>query len=353
MTLLARVAESIYWMARYLERAEDTARLVSVNAELLLDLPRAQSPGWGPLISILGMDQDYYARFPGAAEERVIAFLTGDRENRSSILSCLHAARENARGTREIVPRPVWEAINHLHHATARRLERPLGRYDLVGFLEGVSTGYQKIKGLISGTMTQDEAYDMLMLGRRMERADMTTRIVDVRAANLMAVDRDATAPYDAILWTNILKSLSGEHMYKRWQPRVSAEAVLRFVLQYPEFPRSVAHCLADAKRRLACLPQNARSLARIAELEVLLATARLTRIDRSALHGFLDQIQAALGNLHSAIAETYFDVRAVGAGENGGQDSGEREGQRQTRGASLDQARGQGQKQEQGTREG
>jgi uncharacterized alpha-E superfamily protein len=309
MSLLSRAAENIYWMARYLERAEDTAKLIEVNAQLLLDLPREQSPGWGPLITILGMDASFFERFPEASEQHVIAFLTGDPDNPGSVLYCLRGARENARGTRDIVPRAVWEDINDLYYSAQEALEEVSGRYELFGLLDAVVTRCQKIKGLISGTMTQDEAHDMLMLGRRVERADMTTRVVDVRTANLIKLDVEASQPCDELLWANILKSLSGDQMYKRWNPRIKASAVLRFLIQNADFPRSVAHCLADAKTRIEALPGNGAPLSRLAELDVKVRTARLDGIGRSALQNLLDELQIGVARLHDAIAATYFAV--------------------------------------------
>jgi uncharacterized alpha-E superfamily protein len=307
MSLLARAAENIYWMARYLERAEDTAKLVEVNAQLLLDLPREESPGWGPLIDILGMQEAFGKRFATPAEDDVIAFITGDPDNTGAIVHCIKAARENARGTRDIVPRAVWEDINDLFHYAQKMPGQATGRYGLFGLLDGVVTRCQKVKGLISGTMTRDAAYDMLVLGRRIERADMTTRIVDVRTANLMQLDHEIPRPFEELLWTNILKSLSGDQMYRRWHSRVHAGAVLRFLLQAPDFPRSVAHCLLDARHRLETLPRNTAPLAPLAEVDVKVRTARLQGIGRAPLHNLLDALQIGLARLHGAIEQTYF----------------------------------------------
>ncbi|TVR61952.1 MAG: alpha-E domain-containing protein, partial [Candidatus Competibacteraceae bacterium] len=184
--MLSRVAQNIYWMARQIERAEDTARLINVNSNLLLDLPRNTTFGWLPLIFIVGAEKLFFEKDPNrlADQSNVVRFLISDRDHPSSIISSLAAARENLRTTRDTVPPEAWEQINGLYIYARDHVPSRRGRFE---FLRRVIQGAQQINGLLAGAMSRTAAYDFVRLGRYLERADMTTRILDVRSANLLA----------------------------------------------------------------------------------------------------------------------------------------------------------------------
>jgi uncharacterized alpha-E superfamily protein len=141
--MLSRVAENIYWMARYVERAENTARLVRVNANLLLDLPRGIAPGWEPLVSIMGMDREFRQRYTRVSERNVVKFLLGDSSNHCSILSSLRAARENCRTVRDIIPRSGWEQLNELYLVAKENLHAGLTKSGRHGYLARIIAGSQ------------------------------------------------------------------------------------------------------------------------------------------------------------------------------------------------------------------
>ena len=338
--MLSRVAQNIYWMARQIERAEDTARIINVNSNLLLDLPRNTTFGWLPLIFIVGAEDQFFEKDPNrlADESAVVKFLIGDRDNPGSIISSLAAARENLRTTRDTVPQDSWEQVNSLYIYARDYIPTRRGRYE---FLRRVVQGVQQINGLLSGAMCRTAAYDFVKLGRYLERADMITRILDVRSANLLPrtgqpttgesrqeqdsakpdqsqsqsqsqstiSERQEQDPFENIQWMSVLKSLSAYQMYRQQvRLRVRGPDVIKFLLQNKMFPRSVACCLTQMEMCLQDLPKNAPVLASIADLREKLNSAAVPELAREGLHEFIDEMQVGLGQLHSQIATVYFD---------------------------------------------
>jgi len=310
--MLSRVAESIYWMARYVERAENTARMVNVNMNLMLDLPRAVRPGWDRLVEISGAAPLFDELHRRADERVVMRFLLGDLRNPGSMLSSLNQARENARTIRDIIPREAWEQLNTLYRESQDGIARGLtqkGRFD---YLRGVIRGSQTLTGILAGCMTQDHGYAFLKVARNLERADMTTRIIDVRSADLLGGESkeadELLAPYANLQWMSVLKSLTGYQMYRReMQVRVQRPEVLRFLLQNERFPRAVNHCLGQVEQCLAQLPRSddSRRIARAVTKRV--EAAPLEELDQAALHEFIDQLQLGMGEIHESISATYF----------------------------------------------
>jgi uncharacterized alpha-E superfamily protein len=322
--MLSRVARHVYWMARYIERAEDTARLISVNANLLLDLPRTTDFGWEPLIFITGSEALFYENYDRPDELSAIKFLLGDRENPGSILSSLSSARENLRTTRDVVPREAWEQINDLYLYVRDHLEMGMSRRGRYEFLKRITQGAQQVTGLLSGTMTHSAAYYFVRMGRNLERAEMTTRILDVRSANLLIrqsqsqfQDNQEQAqeqtlqelnPFENIQWMSVLKSLNAYQMYRQQvRLRVGGPDVLKFLLQDPQFPRTVYHCLSELESCLGKLQKNAEMLDSIADLKRRLTTANVPELAREGLHEFIDNLQIGLGHIHEQISATYF----------------------------------------------
>src|SRR5690606_1028739 len=224
--MLSRVAESIYWMARYLERAENTARMVMVNANLLLDLPKGAQPEWQPLVTITGATDQFEAKGRRYEERAVVMFLLGDRDYPGSVINSLRAARENARTIRDIMPREAWEQINELNIYARDHLDAGLSKRGRHLYLKRLILGVQTITGMFSGTMTKGQGYQFLVMGRSIERADMTTRIIDVRSADLLE-DSPDLRPFRTIQWVSVLKSLTAYQMYRQSrQARVTRSEV-------------------------------------------------------------------------------------------------------------------------------
>ena len=314
--MLSRVAENIYWLGRYIERAENTARIVGVNANLLLDLPKGLAPGWRPLIDITGANAQFEEHYKDYSERNVVRFLLGDERNPGSIIAALGAARENCRTIRDIVPREAWELLNELYLYAREELAKGTTKGGRHTYLKYIILGNQSINGLLSGTMPHDQGYEFLHLGRFLERADMTTRIIDVRSANLLPEEATDLRPFETIQWVSVLKSMTGYQAYRRLeQVRVQRAPVLRFLFRNQEFPRSVNHCVDACRASLQKLPRNDGALRVAGRLKRALEAEDPIQLEQSQLHAFIDELQLAIGELHGAIAETWFPPPAAAAG--------------------------------------
>ncbi|WP_049630321.1 alpha-E domain-containing protein [Cellvibrio sp. pealriver] len=310
--MLSRVAERIYWLGRYMERCENTARLVNVNSNLLLDLPSGVRVGWGSLIDISGTGSYFKKDTLSADEKTVVHFMLADKDNPASLINSLSFARENSRITREIMPMEAWELINDLYHYIRDRAEKVTSRRDRSIMLLHVISSVQQFTGLLAGCMSHNNAYDLIRIGRNLERADMSTRIVDVGLVNLLPHlsigGTEVLEPYDNILWMSVLRSLSAYQMYRQHvRDRVNANAVVSFLLQNEDFPRAVSHCLKQLEQCLWALPNSEKVLAAIVNIQHKLDEADLDRLLQSGLHEYIDELQLEIGNLHFKIAETWF----------------------------------------------
>jgi uncharacterized alpha-E superfamily protein len=306
--MLSRVAEHIYWMARYIERAENTARLINVNTNLILDLPKSANIGWMPIIEILGTEQLFNEQYDSPEERNVLRFIISDQKNPGSIVSSLALARENARTIRDIIPRETWERINDLFMFAKSNAQSGIARRHRYDYLSKVITGAQTITGQLAGTMLHDIGYDFLRMGRNLERTDMTTRIIDVRSADLFEHEHEALTPYESIQWMSVLKSLTAYQMYRRSvQVRVSRPYVLRFILKDRNFPRAVSHTLGEVEACLASLPRNKEVKKQLGEMQKFVLNADPAVLKQNELHKFIDAMQLKLIQFHETVAETYF----------------------------------------------
>ena len=210
--MLSRVAERLYWMGRYLERVESTARLVSAYTNQILDLPKGVDPGWQQLVGINGSNAIFEGHYQNYDERNTVKFLLADEFNPGSIISGLNAARENVRTTRDVLPTEAWDHTNELYLYCREHAANGVLRKHRFTFLKQVVIRCQQITGLLTGTMSHDQPCNFVRLGRNLERGDMTTRIVD-SAVTLLMPRIEAPAPYDSLLWVNVLKSLSAFQM--------------------------------------------------------------------------------------------------------------------------------------------
>jgi uncharacterized alpha-E superfamily protein len=310
--MLARVVENVYWLSRYLERAENTARIIGVNTNLLLDLPGGIAPGWLPLVDISGNRAEFDARHESrntrGDERDVVQFLIADGKNPGSICSSLAAARENARTLREILPSEAWELLNEFFSEFTRDLATGISKRTRFDFLKRVVITLQSIAGMLDGTMNRNDAHTFATLGRNLERADMTSRIVDVRSAQLLPAATPELRPFETVQWMSVLKSLSGHQMYRlRMRTRVKRTDVLHFLLRDDQFPRSCQFCLTQLEHSLKPLPRSEGVLEQIEAAAKFIERAPLGTLDQPGLHELIDNIQLHIHNLHNGIAESYF----------------------------------------------
>jgi uncharacterized alpha-E superfamily protein len=308
--MLSRVAESLYWMARYLERAENTARFINSTTQVLLDLPRGASFGWDTLLKVAGLDALYNKHYVTANEADIMRFLILDERNPGSIFASIHSARENTRTFREVLPMEIWERINGLYLYTLENAALAThGRSQRYQVLNGIIERRQSVIGLLVGSMSHDLAYQFLQLGRSLERADMTTRIIDVNSAVNLPLDGTAGMARER-LWMSTLNALSAFQMYRQHVGvHVEGPQVARYLLTDPHFPRTVTHCLGEIENALSVLSDNQMPLhaARVAwrRLEAM----NFDDVSPAVLHEHLDQIQVDLASLHDAISRKYFSL--------------------------------------------
>jgi uncharacterized alpha-E superfamily protein len=317
--MLSRVADSIYWMSRYIERAENVARFIDVNLHMMLDLPMGSAEQWAPLVITTGDDVPFTERYGTATQESVMQFLTFDRENPNSIISCLRAARENARSVREIISSEMWEQVNTFYlmvNAAAsggRALESP---YD---FFSEIKKASHLFEGLTNSTMAHGEGWHFCRLGRLLERADKTSRILDVKYFILLPSAADVGTPFDDIQWAAVLRSTSAFEMYRKRHHLLSPDRIVDFLLLDREFPRSVQYCLIKADESLHAISGTPIGTFRnpaeqhLGQLRAELAYAPVQEILAEGLHEFLDALQTKLNSVGDGIFATFFALRPIG----------------------------------------
>lgn len=305
--MLSRVAENLYWMARYMERAENTARLINAVTLMMLDMPRARF-GWDALIRITGLDHLFIEHYPEANEGSTIRFLLNSEHNPSSIIASITRARENTRSFREILPWESWEWVNELYLYARGHLGEELDRRRRYEVLQGIIRRRQSISGLLAGTMSRDAAFQFLRIGRSVERADMTSRVLDVSHAVTVPYQDLENAPYTDLLWMNILKALSAYQMFRRQVGgHTSEEKVASFLLKDASFPRAVMHCFVELSEALGQLPQAHSLRGQINRNIRSLAESSAENLRAYTLHDFIDLIQRGLIEFDADLHTVYF----------------------------------------------
>ncbi len=325
--MLSRVADSIYWMSRYVERSENIARSIEVNYNLALDLgPPSDLPSetgsragnhWSPLISTTGNHEAFYAKYESAEERDVIWFLTFDEENPNSIISCLSAARENARTVRDMISSQMWEELNkfYLMVRDARKDESILA--SPFEFFGKVKLGGSLLEGVAESTMSRGEAWHFRRLGVAIERADKTSRILDVKYYLLLPNVSDVGTPFDTNQWVALLKSVSALEMYRKEHGRTTPMQVAEFLILDRHFPRSMHFCVLRAEDSLLSItgskPGTFRTVAeqRMGRLRSELDYGNIHEIIAGGIHEFIDRFQSQLNLVGEAVRETFFAAPA------------------------------------------
>ncbi|MBP6681770.1 MAG: alpha-E domain-containing protein [Halioglobus sp.] len=315
MMMLSRVAERLYWMARYLERAEDTARLTKAYTHLIMDIPAGSEPGWDILVRILDAQAQFSEHHRACNEQNVLKFLIAEEDNPGSVHFCVRAARENVRTTRDVLPEEVWEHVNGLYLFSQEHAAKSVGRRNRHQFLDQVITRCQMISGLLMSTLCRDHAYRFIKLGALLERADMTTRIIDVGAGALLGNERLSTA-VDPLIWASLLQSLSAMGTYRRTiGPLVEASTVVNFVFREPTLPRSVRFCLDGIRRELLPLTHHEAAIRVLDQSLQGLEQFNAETAERQQLHDFIDHFQLELNTLGNMISSTWFMSRVETSG--------------------------------------
>lgn len=308
--MLSRVADSVFWMARYVERAENVARFIDVNHNLTLDLGEELGDQWAPLVYTTGDHEAFFKRYPSATRENVLRFLTFDTENGNSILSCLSGARENARTAREIISSDMWEELNRFYLLVRDAVREALPcDHD---FFARIKRASHLLIGTTDATMSHGEAWHFARMGRLLERADKTSRILDVKYFILLPNATDVGTTLDVTQWSALLRSTSALEMYRRSHGRIVPLKVIDFLLLDRQFPRSVRYCVGGAEESLHAItgtPDGMFGNRAEQELGRLRSELDFTSIDdviQTGLHEFIDDVQQRLNGTGEAIYKTF-----------------------------------------------
>lgn len=305
--MLSRAAERVYWAGRYLERAENTARIVQQYSQLLLDLPGEVEVGWHELIQIFGAGGNFAGARHADEERATLEFLLSDPDSGSSLNFCIRMARDNIRNLRDLLPQESWESVNELHQYARRKLKGTAAGENRFEVLSDCIGRCQQINGILAGTMSHENPYFFLMLGQGIERADMTSRIIDVAAAYLQQNER-IVLRYGSTLWTNVLKSVSGFQMYRQYcQPEVEGVAVIDFLLNDATFPRAVCASILSARGMAESLPSCDHLLHALDKTSHALPSPLPDDLDGALVSEMMDTLQQRLADAHAAVVETWF----------------------------------------------
>ena len=312
--MLSRVANSIYWMTRYIERAENIARFITVNLHLTLDFPAEASRQWQPIIMATGDHLLFEERYGNDySAENVIHFLALDQAYANSIISSLKAARENARSVREIISSEMWEQVNRSYLELKDPDAADSASRNPHKFFKIITMRGHMFTGLLYATMSHGEAFQFALTGLLLERADKTSRILDVKYFILLPRAGEVNTPYDSIQWAAVLKSASALEMYRKRFHRITPKQVCDFLIFDTEFPRSIRYCLKkgeQALHKISGAPVGAVSNPAEKSLGRLCADLDYSDIDEviaMGMHEYLDSLQTKVNTVGNHIHEAFF----------------------------------------------
>jgi len=315
--MLSRVADSLYWMSRYAERAENIARILDVNLQLMLDMPKLgaeeQKLLWEPVLRSTGDYDDFYKFHKETTSENVIDCLTLNPKNSNSIVSCITTARENARHVREQISLEMWEEINRTYlwmkSQTLKKIQKQ-GPYE---FFTAVKNASHLFQGITDGTMTHGEDWDFIQVGKYLERADMTTRILDANDEIFIKTPAKATHTGGTLQWSAILRSCSSHDAYRKFYvAQVEPDKVVEFLILNEFFPRSIRFCAQELNyslRRISgCKEEHFTNQAEklAGRLVAELNYSALEDIKTVGMHQYMDDLQVKLNGIGAAIFQTY-----------------------------------------------
>ncbi len=310
--LLSRVAESVYWMSRYIERAENVARFIGVNLQRQLDLPLIPEHQWQPLIDTSGDIDGFRKSYGEATQENVVRFLTVDEANPNSICSCLRAARENARSIRDTISSEMWEQVNrtYLHFQPLPSLWEP---QRLAERLRHFQFSCHLFYGISDATMSHNEAWHFLRLGGYIERAEKISRILDVKYFILLPSTSFVGTPYDDLHWSAVLRSVTGFEMYRKKYGRISSHDIVDFLVLDHDFPGAIHHCIHSADKCLHAITGtrtgsfNYPSERLMGLLHAELDFTSVDRIISDGLHEYLDDLQVKMNAIGNSLLHDFF----------------------------------------------
>lgn len=311
--MLSRVANSVYWMSRYIERADNVARFIEVNANLILDMElEKKAAQWNPLVETTGDDNCFNSYYTEYNEKNIISFLTFDQRNYNSILNSIQKARENARTIREVISSEMWEIINTLYHKVEKHSRKTNLDHLQELFLDIHHYNYL-FTGLIENTMLHDEAWYFARIGRLLERADKTARILDVKYFLLLPSVEYVDSPYDTIEWGAVLKSVNGFEMYRKHFHQINHKDVSQFLILNEHFPRAISYCINTALRSLLHITKTLKistpAEKELSKIKENLDKMNIETIISNNLHKFIDNLQFKLNLVDSLLYDSFFNI--------------------------------------------
>jgi len=315
--MLSRVADSLYWIGRNIERAENIARMLEVNLNLLLDFERLDDlkvkEHWEPVIRSTGDEELFYQLYEKATSQTATEFLTFDKENPASIISSLFAARENARMVRDQISSDMWETINELYLFLRSQQARDKYANGAHEFYEEIKNYSYRFQGLTDSTFSRNEGYEFLQLGKYIERADKTARILDIKYHILLPKIEDVGGAVDVAQWQAILKSASALESYHRvYVAEILPWKVAEFLIFTETFPRSIRFCLKAIDHflhRISETPsgQFSNEAERLSgRLTSELSYTTIEEVFKMGLHEYLDGTQKTLNDIGDSVFQTY-----------------------------------------------
>ncbi len=319
--MLSRTADAIYWMNRYIERAENCARIIDVNLNLSHEIHDLSSKDWQPVVITTGDYGVYQNKFGETTKEKALQFLIWDIDNPNSIYSCIMKARENARTVQETISSEMWLQINQLYlnmleHSDRIKGKATLNDFELKELLSDIKMGSHLFCGIMEATCSHNEGWHFGNIGRFIERADKTARIVDVKYFYLLPSVSDVGSPLDLLQWVAVLKSASGYEMYLKKYGNISVSHIVEFLTLDPFFPRSIYYSLVQTEKSLIEVqPANANDSIRevhhlIGRLKSEVEYTRIADIFKYPLHPYMDDMQTRLNEISAAIQRAYFDFK-------------------------------------------
>ena len=308
--MLSRVAERIYWMSRYLERVENTARLMGVYTNVLLDMPSGVNIGWYNLVTLNNAESWFDARYKVRDERNVIRFLLSDPDYPGSMIRSLQSVRENIRTSRDVIPAESWEYVNELSLFVNDNIQRGVNRGSRHDYISEVIQSCQCLHGMFVSTMSEGQPKDFLRLGRNIERADMTTRLLDAGATVVLENDGNLLPSVEQIVWANVLHSASAYLPYTKSQRKsVRGPRVARYLIEDRNFPRAIGYCMNALQGLAEKLPRGETLIGAVDKAQRLQfrAIKQDDAVIEESFRDYLNELQLRIANLHHVVAETWF----------------------------------------------
>ena len=304
--MLSRDAEHLYWLARYIERAENTGRLINVNVEMMLDFPTDKSLGWEPILEAMNSKDAYLLDHKNFNESDVIHYLSREKNNPNSIASCLSFASYNSEFIKDDLPRSAVEELNNNEMNFLKEMTTSVSKRKRAKNIYEVISSSQRFFGIISDNFSRGYAFEFLRLGRFIERADMITRIVD---SICTSDEKEGTIDLSTLEWVNLLKTLSAHQAYRKVsRGEIIKDSVIGFLFKDDSFPRSIFRCLTIIKKSFQNLPQNDEALLFIDKFLENLKSSRIGKYDNERIHVFIDSTQKKISTIDQLIQKSYFN---------------------------------------------